>query len=148
MTSWAHSSPWILGAIVVAALISWVWSRSNRKEAEEALATLEEMTALGEVVPDTIHPVVDLDRCIGSGACVHACPENSVLGIVRSHDGVVGARTGDPRQAPTTGDVICVVVGVEDVGDLQLFLACDLQVHVDVPARVHDHRLAGVGDHI
>jgi thioredoxin reductase/NAD-dependent dihydropyrimidine dehydrogenase PreA subunit len=83
MTSWAHSSPWILGAIVVAALISWVWSRSNRKEAEEALATLEEMTALGEVVPDTIHPVVDLDRCIGSGACVHACPENSVLGIVR-----------------------------------------------------------------
>jgi thioredoxin reductase (NADPH) len=40
------------------------------------------MAALGEVVPDTIHPVIDLDRCIGSGACVRACPEKNVLELV------------------------------------------------------------------
>ena len=81
-----HSIPQILGvvgAIVVAALIYVVWSRLSRKEEQEVLATLEDMAALGEVVPDTIHPVVDPNRCIGSGACVRVCPEKFVLGIVQ-----------------------------------------------------------------
>jgi thioredoxin reductase/NAD-dependent dihydropyrimidine dehydrogenase PreA subunit len=81
-----HSIPQILGvvgAIVVAALIYVVWSRLSRKEEQEVLATLEDMAALGEVVPDTIHPVVDPNRCIGSGACVRVCPEKLVLGIVQ-----------------------------------------------------------------
>ncbi|HLK37727.1 MAG TPA: NAD(P)-binding domain-containing protein [Polyangiaceae bacterium] len=70
-------------AVLVALFVYLLWSRRARKEEEEVLATLEDMAALGEVVPDTIHPVIDLDRCIGSGACVRACPEKSVLGIVR-----------------------------------------------------------------
>jgi thioredoxin reductase/NAD-dependent dihydropyrimidine dehydrogenase PreA subunit len=81
-----HSVPQILGvalAIVIAVLIYVVWSRRARKEEQEALATLEDMAALGEVVPDTIHPVVDPNRCIGSGACVRVCPEKLVLGIVK-----------------------------------------------------------------
>jgi thioredoxin reductase/NAD-dependent dihydropyrimidine dehydrogenase PreA subunit len=73
----------VVAAVVVAALIYRVWSRRTRKEEEEVLATLEDMAALGEVVPDTIHPTIDLDRCIGSGACVRACPEKLVIGIVR-----------------------------------------------------------------
>ena len=31
--------------------------------------------------PVSLHPVVDLDRCIGSGGCIEACPEKDVLGI-------------------------------------------------------------------
>ena len=34
-----------------------------------------------EVVPVSIHPEIDLDACIGSGACVRACPEDEVLAI-------------------------------------------------------------------
>ena len=69
-------------AVVVAALVYAFWSRRGRKQEEEILATLEDLAELGEVVPDTIHPVIDLDRCIGSSACVSACPEKAVLGIV------------------------------------------------------------------
>jgi thioredoxin reductase/NAD-dependent dihydropyrimidine dehydrogenase PreA subunit len=78
-----RSLPQVVGALLVALLIYVVWARSRRKREQEVLATLEDMAALGEVIPETIHPVVDVDRCIGSGACVSACPEKTVLGIVR-----------------------------------------------------------------
>jgi thioredoxin reductase/NAD-dependent dihydropyrimidine dehydrogenase PreA subunit len=72
-----------VAAICVAAAIYWAWNRHLKKRESKAIDLLEDMAALGEVVPDTIHPVIDLDRCIGSGACVRACPEKNVLEIVR-----------------------------------------------------------------
>lgn len=32
--------------------------------------------------PVSLHPVVDTNICIGSGACVEACPEKDILGLV------------------------------------------------------------------
>lgn len=72
----------IVGVVFFASLVYWLWGRRDQKHHEESLATLEDMAALGEVVPDTIHPVIDLNRCIGSGACVAACPEKQVIGVV------------------------------------------------------------------
>jgi thioredoxin reductase (NADPH) len=76
------------GAIVLAAglalallfMVPFV-VRLRRREA----ATLEaEARALryGLHEPATLHPVVDPDLCIGSGACVRACPEVDVLGLL------------------------------------------------------------------
>jgi thioredoxin reductase (NADPH) len=31
--------------------------------------------------PVSLHPVVDPDKCIGSGACIAACPEKDILGL-------------------------------------------------------------------
>jgi thioredoxin reductase/NAD-dependent dihydropyrimidine dehydrogenase PreA subunit len=81
----------IAGALLVTVIIYWVWSRRTHKVEQEVLATLEDLAALGEVVPDTIHPVIDLDRCIGSGACVLACPEKQVLGVVGGQAKLVNA---------------------------------------------------------
>ncbi len=78
----AQSFLLVIGSVLVAALLYWLWTRRLSQREREALATLEEMAALGEVVPDTIHPVIDVDRCIGSGSCVRACPEQNVLAIV------------------------------------------------------------------
>jgi thioredoxin reductase (NADPH) len=69
-------------AFVVAVVLYWLWARHLKTREKVALLTLEDMAALGEVVPDTIHPIIDLDRCIGSGACVRACPEKNVLELV------------------------------------------------------------------
>jgi thioredoxin reductase (NADPH) len=68
-------------AILVTAIISWLFTRRRRRHEAEVLATLEDIAALGEVVPDTVHPAIDLNLCIGSGACVTVCPEKGVLGI-------------------------------------------------------------------
>jgi thioredoxin reductase len=32
--------------------------------------------------PVSLHPIVDIDTCIGSGACITACPEKDILGLV------------------------------------------------------------------
>jgi thioredoxin reductase/NAD-dependent dihydropyrimidine dehydrogenase PreA subunit len=80
-----RSLPWLPPSAatgLLTALVYWAVTRGARKREAEDLATLEDMAALGEVVPDTIHPVIDPDLCIGSGACVNACPEKTVLGIV------------------------------------------------------------------
>lgn len=75
-----------IGTLVIlfslAALLHWLWGRSLDRREAKALLTLEDMAALGEVVPDTLHPVVDENRCITSGACVRACPEKHVIEIV------------------------------------------------------------------
>jgi len=53
--------------------------RRYRDRANAAARQEAEKQGLAE--PPSLHPVVDPGRCIGSGACVHACPEEA-LGIV------------------------------------------------------------------
>ena len=52
------------------------WRRDSRNQVE-----LAEAIELGLNEPSSLHPVVDLARCIGSGGCAKACPEEA-LGIV------------------------------------------------------------------
>ncbi|MEI7812220.1 MAG: NAD(P)-binding domain-containing protein [Ignavibacteria bacterium] len=35
--------------------------------------------------PVSLHPVVNIEMCIGSGACILACPEKDILGLVHGH---------------------------------------------------------------
>ncbi len=76
-------SSWVIVGLVAAALaIQGLWTLMRRRREKKAVATLEDMSALGELVPDTLHPVVDVSRCIASGACVQACPEKNVLEVI------------------------------------------------------------------
>lgn len=43
---------------------------------------IEKAKELGFHEPVSLHPVIDLDTCIGSGACIAACPEKDILGLV------------------------------------------------------------------
>lgn len=67
---------WIgLGPVV------WLYLRYRARRSAAVLAELEAATAQGLNEPPSLHPVVDLSRCIGSGGCAKACPEQA-LGIV------------------------------------------------------------------
>lgn len=46
---------------------------------------------LGFYEPVSLHPVVDYDICIGSGACVAACPEKDILGIMNKRATTINA---------------------------------------------------------
>ena len=60
--------------------------KSNRIEAKVAKAKEE-----GRFEPVSLHPYVDLASCIGSGACIKACPEKDILGIVNGKATVINA---------------------------------------------------------
>ena len=64
-----------LAVIIIVILAAYLTIRRERLE-EEAL---EDARSSGMNQPVSLHPVIDLEVCIGSGACVDVCPE-SVLG--------------------------------------------------------------------
>ncbi len=81
--------PWILyGFPAIVALLLYL--RGQRERARQHQELLEESLAAGLAEPPSLHPVVDLGRCIGSGACVKACPEEA-LGVVDGKAVLVGA---------------------------------------------------------
>ncbi len=54
----------------------------ERKNSAEASATLQKAIERGLDEPVSLHPIVDSDSCIGTGACVKACPESKVIGLI------------------------------------------------------------------
>ncbi len=72
----------LLGLIAAAGVPYIVWTRLDARKHERAATVHRDVIELGDdVVPPSLHPKIDLDACIGSGACVRACPEKEILGI-------------------------------------------------------------------
>lgn len=69
-------------AFGLAALAVALWRRYELRHERKAKATIADMEGMGEVVAAGRYPKIDPDRCIGSGACVAACPEKGVLAVV------------------------------------------------------------------
>jgi thioredoxin reductase/NAD-dependent dihydropyrimidine dehydrogenase PreA subunit len=54
-----------------------------RKRAERRSITKRQAAAeAGLLEPPTLHPEIDPTRCIGCGACLRACPEGEILGLI------------------------------------------------------------------
>jgi thioredoxin reductase (NADPH) len=60
-----------------------IYIRHNSKINRRGRERLREAKEAGLNEPASIHPVINTGRCIGSGACVKACPENA-LSIVNN----------------------------------------------------------------
>ena len=65
--------------------------RKNRRHESASVDVLRQATADGLNEPPSLHPVIDDALCIGCGACVDACPEKQVLGLVRGKARLIGA---------------------------------------------------------
>jgi thioredoxin reductase/NAD-dependent dihydropyrimidine dehydrogenase PreA subunit len=73
----------VVAALLGVSLLLYVlWERADRKKEEVALGVIEDTAAMGDVIPVSLHPEVDPSRCMGSGACVAACPEKVVIALV------------------------------------------------------------------
>lgn len=56
--------------------------KSKKKKSKIVQDKITKAKELGFYEPVSLHPVVDHDICIGSGACIAACPEKDILGIM------------------------------------------------------------------
>ena len=67
------------------ALILLLYIRKHRRQQRVSVETFAESQEAGLLDPASLHPVINLNRCIGCGSCVAACPEmpkHQVLGLV------------------------------------------------------------------
>lgn len=64
------------------ALVLFFYLRRHRRNEQHHVAQLEETLKSGLTEPASLHPVFDPKRCLGSGACVKACPEGAI-GIIK-----------------------------------------------------------------
>ncbi len=72
----------LLGLLIAAGIPYILWTRLEARKHKRAAIVHEDVAQMGDdVAPASLHPEIDLDICIGSGACVRACPEKEILGI-------------------------------------------------------------------
>ncbi len=79
-----------LGCVFLVAVSAVVraWVKRNREA--RSLARYNAVKRAGRLVPPTLHPVFDPNRCIGSGACTHACPQGmDVIGLIHGRGALI-----------------------------------------------------------
>lgn len=107
-----------LTAILCIAVIYFYIHLQNKKS-KRIKEKIEKAKVEGLHEPVSLHPVIDTNSCIGTGACVAACPEKDIIGIV---DGK--ARTINTSQCVGHGacfhacptHAITLVIGTESRG--------------------------------
>lgn len=115
LLSWAvYATPMVL--------IFLYYMHRRRRQHIESLATLQESQEAGLLDPASLHPVIDINTCIGCGSCVAACPEmpaHQVLGMVRRKATLVSPTDCIGHGACKTAcpvDAITLVFGTERRG--------------------------------
>ena len=79
----------IVSGIVGSILFSYF--KRNRAKTEANIQKIAKAKEFGLHEPVSLHPVVDVETCIGSGACIEACPEKDVLGLVNGKATTINA---------------------------------------------------------
>jgi thioredoxin reductase/Pyruvate/2-oxoacid:ferredoxin oxidoreductase delta subunit len=76
--------------LAVIGLVMALYIKRKRRLHTAFKAVLQESRQAGLNEPPSLHPVVDMARCMGSGACVKACPEKA-LGVVNGKAMLINA---------------------------------------------------------
>ena len=82
------SAVFIYGGPLIAAFLIYLFSQWRRTR--QGSTTLRESQAAGLTEPPSLHPEFESADCIGSGACVAACPEQAI-GMVHGKAQLVNA---------------------------------------------------------
>lgn len=69
------------GVLIFCAVIVFIYLRKQKRESKVVEAKIEKAKLNGLFEPISLHPVIDVNSCIKTGACILACPERDILGI-------------------------------------------------------------------
>lgn len=82
----------IYGAVILFLFgVVFIYIRKLRRESKIVEEKIQLAKEDGLYEPVSLHPVVDPNSCIQSGACVRACPEHDILGIRNGKATVINA---------------------------------------------------------
>lgn len=105
---------------VFPALLVWAGYVARRKHLENRSLTIknQELEA-GLTEPASLHPIIDPVLCVGCKACVEACPEKNVLGMIKGKAELIAPTHCIGHGACKTAcplDAITLVFGTEKRG--------------------------------
>ncbi|MCP4978780.1 MAG: NAD(P)-binding domain-containing protein [Maribacter sp.] len=73
----------VYGTVLILCMITvFFYLRRKNKKTVETVKKVAIAKEEGLFEPVSLYPYIDLNACIGSGACITACPEKDILGIV------------------------------------------------------------------
>lgn len=81
---------YLLIYVAIGLVVMTLYLRRQRRIHNTHAAELKLAVQSGLAEPASLHPVVDFSRCMGSGACVKACPEGA-LGVVAGKATLINA---------------------------------------------------------
>ena len=76
---------------ILAVIIIYFYIKKSKSVSSSNIEKIKIAKESGLYEPVSLHPVVNPDICIGSGACVKACPEKDILGIVNGKAQTINA---------------------------------------------------------
>lgn len=79
-----------ISAIIIV-VIFYIYLKRHKTTTEINIQKIKKAKEFGFHEPVSLHPVIDTETCIGSGACVEACPEKDVIGIVNGKATTINA---------------------------------------------------------
>lgn len=77
------------GVLLFCAVTIYYYMQSLKKKSIEIEKKVAIAKEEGVFEPISLHPYIDLDTCIGSAACVSACPEKDILGLINNKATVI-----------------------------------------------------------
>ncbi|MBE9516839.1 MAG: NAD(P)-binding domain-containing protein [Proteobacteria bacterium] len=85
LTNYPELAPYLTYLIYLIPLVGFfiIYSWRHHKHSTTSHRQQQQSAAAGLTEPASLHPVIDPARCLGSGACVSACPEGNVIGMIK-----------------------------------------------------------------
>ena len=78
-------------AIILCVVVVAIYLRKKRKETKIVEEKIRKAKEEGLHEPVSLHPYIDVNSCIQTGACISACPEKDILGIRNGKATIINA---------------------------------------------------------
>jgi thioredoxin reductase (NADPH) len=78
-------------AIILCIAVVLIYLRKKSRESRAVAEKVKQAKEDGLHEPVSLHPYVDVNKCIQTGACISACPEKDILGIVNGKATLINA---------------------------------------------------------
>ncbi|MEQ1540459.1 MAG: NAD(P)-binding domain-containing protein [Sphingorhabdus sp.] len=112
-------NPLLILYAVPLGVIWFVWHWLAQRRSAKAVRIMLEAREAGLTEPASLHPVIDPALCLGCAACVKACPEKQILGIIDGKAALIEPTHCVGHGACATScptDAITLVFGTETRG--------------------------------